>query len=255
MREPPRRCSAPDPQPARRTVLKLAVVAGLAWPRAGIVGAQDAERRKARPPEGRSLRVRGRSPQGSDHRACRPAVRRPADHRLPDRPTAQVIRNDSRLNQVLLIRLDPADLDDETRARGAQGIVAYSAVCTHTGCDVWDWQPETRTIKCPCHFSTFDVKDGAPRPGRPGAAATPRAAPAHGRRRAGRRGRLRRAGWASSKEAESAKRLSAVHRRTEQRRTRDEIDRTARDPRNASAHRRRVRHPGRAGHARRPGAR
>jgi hypothetical protein len=29
--------------------LKLAVVAGLAWPRAGIVGAQDDAQRKARP--------------------------------------------------------------------------------------------------------------------------------------------------------------------------------------------------------------
>jgi Rieske Fe-S protein len=39
--------------------------------------------------------------------------------------------------------------------------VAYSAVCTHTACDIRDWQAETGTIKCPCHFSTFDVKDGA----------------------------------------------------------------------------------------------
>src|SRR3989442_195672 len=52
---------------------------------------------------------------------------------------------------------DPA----EARTHAAEGIVASSAICTHTGCDSWEWQAQTRTIKCPCHFSTFDVRDGA----------------------------------------------------------------------------------------------
>src|SRR5712692_5930541 len=49
MSEMPRRCSAPDPQPGRRAVLKLAVGVGLALPVAGLVGAQDDNPRKARP--------------------------------------------------------------------------------------------------------------------------------------------------------------------------------------------------------------
>ena len=72
-----------------------------------------------------------------------------------------IVRDDSRLNQVLLVRLDPGVLDAQTRARAAEGIVAYSAVCTHTGCDAWDWQAASGTVKCPCHFSEFDLKAGA----------------------------------------------------------------------------------------------
>lgn len=79
----------------------------------------------------------------------------------PMEPTTKVVRDDSRLNQVLLVRLDPSTLRGDTSARAANGIVAYSAVCTHTGCDVWDWQAASRTIKCPCHFSEFDLKDSA----------------------------------------------------------------------------------------------
>ena len=52
----------------------------------------------------------------------------------PKDPNTSVVRNGSRLNEVLVIRLDPAELDDETRSRAADGIVAYSAICTHAGC-------------------------------------------------------------------------------------------------------------------------
>src|SRR5262249_15606673 len=68
------------------------------------------------------------------------------------------IRNDSRLNQLMIVRLDPRTLDSDTSGRAADGIVAYSAICTHTGCDAWDWQPASATVKCPCHFSEFDLR-------------------------------------------------------------------------------------------------
>ena len=54
------------------------------------------------------------------------------------------------------------ELSDTTRARAAQGIVAYSAICTHTGCDVWLWERDIKTLKCPCHDSEFDPKDRSP---------------------------------------------------------------------------------------------
>ena len=39
-----------------------------------------------------------------------------------------------------------------------QDIVAYSALCTHMGCLVEDYQPEYRALgPCPCHFSVFDL--------------------------------------------------------------------------------------------------
>lgn len=34
-------------------------------------------------------------------------------------------------------------------------IVAYSILCNHMGCPLM-YAPETRTFKCPCHFSIFD---------------------------------------------------------------------------------------------------
>ncbi len=39
---------------------------------------------------------------------------------------------------------------------GPQGdIVAFSSLCTHMGCPL-SYDPETKRLKCPCHFSMFD---------------------------------------------------------------------------------------------------
>jgi Rieske Fe-S protein len=65
------------------------------------------------------------------------------------------------LNQLIVVRLPPERLGDETRARAADGVVAYSGVCTHTGCDVTDWYGDVLRFKCPCHESEFDPGDGA----------------------------------------------------------------------------------------------
>jgi Rieske Fe-S protein len=79
----------------------------------------------------------------------------------PLNPTTQRMRDGSRLNQLIVVRLDPARLAAETLARAADGIVAYSGVCTHTGCDVTDWYADARRFKCPCHESEFDPSDAA----------------------------------------------------------------------------------------------
>ena len=69
------------------------------------------------------------------------------------------VRDGSRLNQILLVRLDPAKLQEQTLSRAAQGVVAYSAVCTHAGCDGFGWVADKQTFKCPCHDSQFDPAD------------------------------------------------------------------------------------------------
>ena len=79
----------------------------------------------------------------------------------PMDPTTAVVRDGSRLSQVMLVRLDPSDLTDETLARAADGIVAYSGVCSHTGCDVTEWLSGPRMLLCPCHDSEFDPADAA----------------------------------------------------------------------------------------------
>ena len=75
-------------------------------------------------------------------------------------PADNTVRNGSRLNRVLLLRLDESTLKPGTRLRAAGGVVAYTAICTHTGCDVTDWLPEG-LLYCPCHFTKYDPKDGA----------------------------------------------------------------------------------------------
>jgi rieske iron-sulfur protein len=71
------------------------------------------------------------------------------------------VRDGSRLNQLIVVRLPPERLTAETAARATDGIVAYSGVCTHTGCDVTDWFGDVLRFKCPCHESEFDPSDGA----------------------------------------------------------------------------------------------
>ena len=76
-------------------------------------------------------------------------------------PNTMRMRDGSRLNQLIVVQLDPAKLAADTLARAANGIVAYSGVCTHTGCDVTDWYADVLRFKCPCHESEFDPSDGA----------------------------------------------------------------------------------------------
>jgi rieske iron-sulfur protein len=73
-------------------------------------------------------------------------------------PATQVVRSQDRLNQVLLIKLDPATLDPETQSLSVEGIVAYSALCTHAGCIITDWVPEQGVLVCDCHSSEFDPR-------------------------------------------------------------------------------------------------
>jgi ubiquinol-cytochrome c reductase iron-sulfur subunit len=42
-----------------------------------------------------------------------------------------------------------------------QNLVAYSKLCTHTGCPVGLYQAEAGLLLCPCHQSTFNVLEGA----------------------------------------------------------------------------------------------
>ncbi len=76
-------------------------------------------------------------------------------------PASGVVRSGSRLHRVLLVRLDPAKLDEETKARAAEGgLVAYSGFCTHAGCPIQHWKAEEGVIYCHCHSSSFDPRAG-----------------------------------------------------------------------------------------------
>ncbi len=86
----------------------------------------------------------------------------------------KVPRDGSRLNMVLLMRFDPATLGSAERELAADGVVAFSAICTHQQCTVTDWLKSTQVLQCPCHQSKYDLRHGARVVGGP----APRALPA-----------------------------------------------------------------------------
>lgn len=86
-------------------------------------------------------------------------------------PVRKVPRDGSRLNMVLVLRLDPARLGPEERPLAADGLVAFSAICTHQQCPVTEWLSAMQHLRCPCHQSEYDpmheaavVGGPAPRP-------------------------------------------------------------------------------------------
>jgi rieske iron-sulfur protein len=76
-------------------------------------------------------------------------------------PAGRVVRKGSRLNKLLLLRLDPATLSGATGDHAADGVVAFSAICPHAGCEVSGWDQAQKVLECSCHYSHFDPREGA----------------------------------------------------------------------------------------------
>ena len=72
-----------------------------------------------------------------------------------------ITRERFRLNQLLLVRLDEATLDQQTAQISADGLLVYSGTCTHTACAVTEWDAQKRHFICPCQSSEFDPKKRA----------------------------------------------------------------------------------------------
>jgi rieske iron-sulfur protein len=145
---------------SRRVVLTAGIGLGLGW-RLGsreVVGQDD--RAAVRPEEGDLLVKSGDSSRTPLTPRDIPAGAAQTMAWAME-PVNRTVRSGSRLNQILLLRLDPEKLTAETRSRAADGVVAYTSICTHTGCDVADWLASEQLLYCPCHDSTFDPKDGA----------------------------------------------------------------------------------------------
>ncbi len=70
-------------------------------------------------------------------------------------------KSDSRLNKLALVRVDPAELSAEMKAVAPEGIIAYSSICTHQGCDVTEYVGAEKLLMCFCHFSKFSPADGS----------------------------------------------------------------------------------------------
>jgi rieske iron-sulfur protein len=148
-----------DKRVGRRAVLQAGIALGIGLGRCGKALAQE-DAASQRPKEGDLFVKVGDS-------TATPL--RPADLPLggkqtmvwPMDPADNTVRNGSRLNRVMLLRMDAERLSSETRSRAADGVVGYTAICTHTGCEVTEWVAEEQLLYCPCHESKFDPKNSA----------------------------------------------------------------------------------------------
>ena len=145
---------------ARRALLKAALGTGLGLLLPEIAAAQS-DPRNLRPQAGDRFVFAEGERKGAAIMLSEVPVRATPVNAYPQDAASGIVRDGSRLNQVMFMRLPESELADTTRKLAAQGVVAYSAVCTHAGCDAWAWQADRNTLKCPCHDSEFDLKDGA----------------------------------------------------------------------------------------------
>jgi Rieske Fe-S protein len=146
--------------PRRRTLLTGALVSSVALSAPRVAFAADP--RMARPQAGdlfvfaTGAKARAVITEADLRSGGPPVVAWPMD------PASKTIRDGSRLNQVLIVRLETSGFDETTRERAAEGgFLAYSASCTHAQCPVTGWRPDRRVILCPCHNSEFDPSLGA----------------------------------------------------------------------------------------------
>ena len=144
----------------RRQVLKVAAAGGVSMmlPNAGNAQANPKE---LRPQEGDRFVLADGEKKGAVVKLEDLKVGGQAVTVMPQDPKDGTVRDGSRLNQILMVRIDEAKLQPDTKSRAAQGVVAYSAVCTHTGCDGMSWAADKALFKCPCHETEFDAADSA----------------------------------------------------------------------------------------------
>ncbi len=149
-----RECAVPRAL-SRRTVLKSALGVGVSLQFAGRAVSAAEGPRKVRPQVGDLFVFSLGDRQGQIITLQDLPSGGPPVIAYPLDPSTQTVRDGSRLNRVLLVRLTENELAEQTRMSAAEGIVGYSAICTHTGCDVVGWKSEIQHFVCPCHSSTL----------------------------------------------------------------------------------------------------
>jgi rieske iron-sulfur protein len=143
----------------RRTLLKAVLGLGLIVQRVSVAAADDPK--IARPQSGDRLVFAFGDRAGQIIKPEDLPLGGPQQLAYPIDPESKVIRDGSLLNQVALVRLDPAQLSADTQEYAADGVVAYSAICTHQGCPVSMWKADAKALFCSCHAAQFDPKERA----------------------------------------------------------------------------------------------
>ena len=151
--------------PVRRSPLLTALAAGANLAVKSVAAEEDQPGSDERPQKGDFLAHSEGEHAGEIIKPSDLALGGPPVHAWPKDPKSSVIRKGSRLNEILVVRLDPTELDDESRSHAADGIVAYSAICAHAGCPVTAWVKgeagDKDVFKCMCHNSEYDPRQGA----------------------------------------------------------------------------------------------
>jgi len=114
---------------------------------------------KKRPQEGDFLVFQKGEKKGEIIREEHVPMGGPVVMAFPMDPETGTIRKKSRLNQVLILRVEPSSLSEKTQVNAVNGIVAYSSVCSHQGCVINTWNEEKQRILCMCHGSGFDARN------------------------------------------------------------------------------------------------
>ena len=153
-------CRLGGEQPTRRTFLTGVSVLGLDTVACAGLSPAWSEPARERPKEGDRL-VAASSESAVALAPQDVPLGGPQVIAWPMDPGGNLVRKGSRLNKVLLVRLDPASLVGVTGERAADGVVAYSAICPHAGCEVSVWAAERKILECSCHYSHFDPRAAA----------------------------------------------------------------------------------------------
>jgi Rieske Fe-S protein len=137
-------------------VLKGTLGLGLTLPLLDAHAAVEDDPAKARPQEGDQFVFFAGERKGQILKAGDLPLGGPQVMAYPMDPATSTVRSGSRLNQILLIRFEMDQLSEETRVNAIDGVVAYSAACTHQACPVSMWKKDRGTLYCVCHGSQYD---------------------------------------------------------------------------------------------------
>jgi Rieske Fe-S protein len=149
----------PDFGPHRRGVLKGALALSVGLPLLEARAAPEDDPKKSRPQVDDVLVFDRGDRQDQPIQVADVPLGGPVVGAYAMEPATGVVRRGSRLNRIVLVRLDPASYSEETLPYTADGVVAYSGFCTHQGCPLKDWDESAEVVLCACHDSRFDPRE------------------------------------------------------------------------------------------------
>ena len=99
--------------------------------------------------------------EGPTRPSRRFGARRPASAGLPGRSERRSCATARRSISCSWCASATTALMSRRAQLSADGVVAYSAICTHQACPVIQWSTEKKAMVCSCHGSTYDPKNSA----------------------------------------------------------------------------------------------